>query len=97
MKVSKPRAKFVRAETSGLADVPNVEMPPAAARSGRSGRRLDNAPAAQPTRPWSRGGSPVRIVATDGIVHDDCAIACSNTTPVAASASSVGLGLGRAP
>jgi len=105
--VSNPCARFVARDTRGLLDTPTVVMPASAARSGHvttaSGRSSPRVRSSSPRTgsplmaPWLRGWRPLRIDATEASVQLDCAIAFSNTRPRAASASSVGVGLGAAP
>src|SRR5262245_9722419 len=102
--VSKPCARLVPRETSGLAETPTVVIPARLAASAQvvtPSARYPHAASAllpsSPIAPWLRGCSPVNREATDGSVHDDCATACSNTRPLAASRSRFGLESGAAP
>src|SRR5262249_8841732 len=102
--VSKPWARFVPRETSGFADTPTVVTPARLACSAQVATPSERcppaaslSPPASPRAPWLRGCRPVKSEATDGNVHDDCAIACVKTSPAAARASRLGLGLGSAP
>jgi len=97
---------LVARETRGLAETPTVVMPAASACSASVGSvsarkpgslAAPSASAEAPTTPWLRGWSPVKRVATEGIVHEDWATACSKTSPPAARRSTTGLGLGAAP